>query len=327
MKTKTKSVVYIVVVLAVVMGAVIFALSYIERRNAPILQGYMECRTYRASSKIAGRVDSLFVAEGDWVEEGELLYTISTPELSAKLRQVEALEAAAAAINREVDNGARREQIAAARAMWQRAEAGEVLARESFNRVNNLYNRGVVPRQQYDEALANLNAMEAASRAARAEYDLAVEGATREEREAVAARVREAQGAVDEVSAYISDARVYAPVSGRVSSIISEPGELVGAGYPVVSILDLETQWAVFNIKEDAMSNVCVGGCFSGYIPALRKSVEFEIYYIAAEADFAVWSATRERGGFDIRTFEIKARPVDDAEGLLPGMSVIADEF
>lgn len=313
----------IVIVLCAIVVALLFIIRHFTFVNRPVVQGVVECRTYRASSKIPGRIDSLYVAEGDNVEMGDLLYTLTTPELNAKLQQVSALEAAAEAINVEVDRGARKEQIDAARSMWQKALAGEELARRSFERVRNLYDKGVVPRQQYDEALANLEAMSATVRAAKAEYDLARNGATREQKEAVAAKVREAQGAVMEVRAYISDARVYAPVSGRVADIVSEPGELVGAGFPVVAILDMGNCWVSFNIRESDLHGMDVGYCFTGYVPALERNVEFEVYYISSEADFATWSATRARGGFDIRTFEVRARATDGGVGLLPGMSVV----
>jgi HlyD family secretion protein len=264
----------------------------------------------------------MYVAEGDLVYMGELLYTISTPELDAKLKQVAALEAEAEAINSEVDMGARKEQVVAVKSLWQRAQAGLELAESSYERVKKLYDKGVVPRQQYDEALANYRAMQAAADAAKAEYNLVVEGATRQQREAVEAKVREAQGGVDEVRSYLKDAEVYAPVSGRVSSVMAEAGELVGSGMPVVTILDIANCWITFNIKENKMANVHLGYRFDGYIPALDRRTEFEVYYISSEADFATWSATRARGGFDIRSFEVRARSVEHVE-ILPGMSII----
>lgn len=326
MGKKCRNATIVLIVLVAIIIVVVLLWRYGRDMNEVVTQGVVECRTYRASSKLAGRIDSMFVREGDWVEYGELLYTISTPELDAKLEQVSALESAAQALNREVDMGVRRQQIVALRNMWQKTVAGLDLAKKSYERVRNLYERGVVPRQQYDEALANYNAMQATMNAAKAEYDMAVEGATKEQREAVAAKVREAQGAVDEVNSYLRDARVYAPVAGRVSDIVSEPGELVGSGYPVVTILDLSNMWATFNIKEDNLKGLDVGARFSAYIPALDEYAQFEVFYIASEADFATWSATRARGGFDIRTFEVKARQYGEAVGLLPGMSVVVKQ-
>ena len=317
-----KRTLYIVVMLALLLVGIITLIRYFGRVNRPVIQGVVECRSYRASSKLAGRIDSMYVAEGDLVYMGELLYTISTPELDAKLKQVAALEAEAEAINSEVDMGARKEQVVAVKSLWQRAQAGFELAESSYERVKKLYDKGVVPRQQYDEALANYRAMQAAADAAKAEYELVVEGATRQQREAVEAKVREAQGGVDEVRSYLKDAEVYAPVSGRVSSVMAEAGELVGSGMPVVTILDIANCWITFNIKEDKMANVHLGYRFDGYIPALDRRTEFEIYYISSEADFATWSATRARGGFDIRSFEVRARSVEHVE-ILPGMSII----
>lgn len=112
------------------------------------------------------------------------------------------------------------------------------------------------------------------------------------------------------VMSYIDDRYVYAPATGRVSSVITRVGELVGVGYPVVTILDVDNSWATFNIREDDIHGVNVGDRFIGYLPALDADVEFEIYYIASEADFATWNSTRARGGVDLRSFEVRARPM-----------------
>ena len=317
-----KRTICIIVMLALLLVGIITLIRYFSRVNRPVVQGVVECRSYRASSKLAGRIDTMYISEGDMVSEGELLYTISTPELDAKLKQVAALKAEAEAINSEVDMGARKEEVVAIRSLWHKALAGLSLAESSYERVKALYDKGVVPRQQYDEALANYESMAATAVAAKAEYELVLEGATRQQREAVEAKVREAQGGVDEVCSYLKDSKVYAPISGRVSSITAEPGELVGSGMPVVTILDISKCWVVFNIKEDKMADVRLGCRFEGYVPALDYRGVFEVYYISSEADYATWSATRARGGFDIRSFEVRARSVEHID-ILPGMSVI----
>lgn len=323
MRNSVKHIVVVcVLVVAVIIAAIVIA-TRLDIENVSVVQGRVECRTYRASSKIPGRIDSLFVREGDYVLQGDLLYTIATPELDAKLLQVEALRSAAEAMSDEVDMGARKEQIDALRNVWQSAEAGYVLAMKSYERVARLYDKGVVPRQQYDEALANMEAMKGRMEAARAQYELALAGATTYQRNAALAKVREAQGGVKEVDSYLSSARVYAPISGRVSDIAAYAGELVSTGYPVVTILDIDDCWTTFNVRETQMRGVAVGDKFKGWVPALEQTLDFEVYYIAAEADFATWGATRARGGFDIRTFEVRARCTQPAVALLPGMSVV----
>ena len=234
-------------------------------------------------------------------------------------------ESAAAALDAMALAGARVQQIEAAMNMWQKAQAGLELARKTYERVQNLYNDGVVPAQKLDEATANYKAMEATALAAKAQYDMATDGARKEDKEAAAARVRQAEGAVSEVESYISDAMVYSPVTGEISTIIAEEGELVGSGYPVVAILDMSDLWVTFNVKETLLPGLRIGTRMNGYVPALDSDVEFEVTYISPQADFATWSATRTQGGFDIRTFAIKAKAVTEAANMRPGMSVLVD--
>lgn len=308
----------------VVVVSVILISRCITRRTPLIVQGTVECTTYRASSKISGRIAAIHAAQGDRVEQGQLLYTLTTPELNAKLQQAEAVKSAASALDAAALAGTRSQQIQAAKNIWQKAQAGTELARKTYERVKRLYDQGVVPAQQLDEATANYQAMQATERAAYAEYQLALSGARKEDKEAAAARVRQAQGAVTEVESYIGDARVYAPVSGEVSSVIAEAGELVGEGYPVVAILDLSDSWVLFNIKETMLPDIRVGTRMRSYVPALARDVELVVTYLSAQADFATWSATRTQGGFDVRTFAVKAKPVAENE-LRPGMSVLVD--
>ena len=322
---KRSNVIGIAAAAAVIILAVVLISWYLDRRAPLLIQGTVECTTYKASSKVPGRIDQMKVEEGQQVEKGELLYMLSTPELDAKLRQAEAVKSAAAALDAAAVAGARIQQIEAALNMWEKAQAGLELARKTYERVQNLYNEGVVPAQKLDEAQANYKAMEATALAAKAQYDMASDGARKEDKEAAAARVRQAEGAVSEVESYLSDAAVYAPVTGEISTIIAEEGELVGSGYPVVAILDMSDMWVTFNIKETMLPGMKIGTRMNGFVPALDRDVEFEVTYIAPQADFATWAATRTQGGFDIRTFAVKAKPVSAADGMRPGMGVLVD--
>lgn len=322
---KRSNVIGILAAAAVIVLSVVLISWYLTKRTPTLIQGTVECTTYKASSKVPGRIDDMKVEEGDRVEKGQLLYTLSTPELDAKLQQAEAVKSAAAALDAAAVAGARIQQIEAALNMWEKAQAGLELARKTFERVQNLYNDGVVPAQKLDEASANYKAMEATAQAAKAQYDLASDGARKEDKEAAAARVRQAEGAVSEVESYLSDAMVYSPVTGEISTIIAEQGELVGSGYPVVAILDMSDVWATFNIKETLMPRIRMGTRMKGYVPALDRTLDFRVSYIAPQADFATWAATRTQGGFDIRTFAVKVKPEGDATGLRPGMSVLVD--
>lgn len=322
---KKSSIFGIIAAVTVIVLSVILISRYLAKSTPMLIQGTVECTTYKASSKIAGRISEMKVAEGQHVDKGELLYVLSTPELDAKLRQVEALRNAASALDQKAVTGARSQQKEAALNMWQKAQAGKSLAQKTYDRVRALYDAGVVPAQKLDEATANLEAMTATEAAAKAQYELVRDGASKEDKEAAAAQLQQAEGAVSEVESYISDAMVYSPVTGEISTIIAEQGELVGTGYPVVAILDMDDMWVTFNVKETLLPKIHVGTRMTGYVPALDRDVELEVTYIAVQADFATWSATRTQGGFDIRTFAVKARSASKVDYLRPGMSVIVN--
>lgn len=310
----------------IVIVIAIIALGWYLVKSEPIMiQGTVECTTYKASSKVPGRIDAMKVSQGEKVEKGQLLYVLSTPELNAKLQQAEAVRSAAKALDDKAAAGARSQQIESALNMWQKAQTGKELAKKTYERVRNLYRDGVVPAQKLDEAKANYDAMVATESAAHSQYRMALEGARKEEKAAAAAQVRQAQGAVKEVESYISDAMVYSPATGEISTVISEEGELVGSGYPVVTVLDLTDVWITFNIKETMLPKIQMGKKIEAYIPALDRNIELEVTYIAVQADFATWNATRTQGGFDIRTFAVKMKPTAAVEGLRPGMSAIVN--
>ncbi|MDE5624103.1 MAG: efflux RND transporter periplasmic adaptor subunit [Alistipes sp.] len=322
---KRKNIIALIAAAVVIVLAVVLISRYLTKHTPMLIQGTVECTTYKASSKVPGRIDCMKVAQGDHVEKGQLLYVLSTPELDAKLQQAEAVKSAASALDAAAIAGARVQQIQAAQNMWEKAQAGLELARKTYERVKNLYDQGVVPAQKLDEASANYEAMKATAQAAKAQYTMARDGARKEDKEAAAAKVRQAEGAVSEVESYINDAMVYSPVTGEVSTIIAEQGELVGSGYPVVAILDTSDMWVTFNVKETLLPHIDVGTRMQAYIPALDYRTELEVTYIAVQADFATWAATRTQGGFDIRTFAVKARPVGGVMTLRPGMSVLVD--
>ena len=318
---------YLIFIILLAITAIIIVIIgiAIKENKEVVLQGVVECREYRVASKIAGKIETLHISEGDSVTIGELLYTISTPELQTKLSQAIAAKDAAMALDKQTITGARQQQIDAAYNLWQKASAGRELAQKSFERIANLHAKGVVTTQQLDEATANLEAMRATESTAYAEYSLALAGATKEQKDAAAANVNIAQGAIDEITSYISDGTVISPISGEVSTVVYYPGEVVGAGFPVVTILDLDDLWAEFNIKENLLPHFTIGTTLIAYIPAIDKHIPLVVSYISPQADFAIWNATRAEGGFDIRTFVVKLKPTDNKSKLRPGMSAIIE--
>lgn len=288
-----------------------------------VIQGEIEVSEYRVSSKVPGRILELRVKEGDYVHAGDTLAILDAPEVEAKKTQAESAEDAAAAMKAMADNGARRQQIQGAFELWQQAKAGLEISKKTYDRVQRLFNEGVMSAQKRDEAFAAYKAYEAQERAAKSQYDMAREGARKEERAAAAAQVNRAKGAVQEVSSYINETVQIAQVEGEVSDIYPKVGELVGTGSPIMSISIMSDVWGTFNVREDQLNGLKIGSEFTAFSPAFKKDIKMKVYYIKDQGSYAVWKATKSNGQYDLKTFEVKARPVGKLEGLRPGMTLV----
>lgn len=288
------------------------------------IQGQADVDEYRVSSKVPGRVLEIRVKEGQYVHAGDTLALLEAPDVEAKLGQAQAAEEAAAAQSRKAEKGAREEKIRAAYEMWQKAKAGVDIAEKSYARIKKLYDEGVVTGQKYDEVTAQRDAAIATERAAKSQYDMAVNGAEQEDKDAAAAVVSRAKGAVAEVNSYINETVLIASHDGEVTDIYPQVGELVGTGSPIMSISLTKDIWVTFNVREDHLANFSMGKEFDATVPALGdKTVRLKVFYMKDLGSYAAWKATKTTGQFDMRTFQVKATPVKPIEGLRPGMSVI----
>lgn len=303
---------------------IVGAIGYLALgRTSEVIQGEVEVSEYRVSSKVPGRILELRVKEGDYVKAGDTLAILDAPDIVAKRSQAESAENAASAISEMTEKGARQEQVKSAFEVWQQAKAGLEIANKSYGRVQRLFDEGVMTAQKRDEAYANYKAMAAQEKAAKSQYDMAVNGARREERLAAAAQANRAKGAVEEVNSYINETVQIAQFEGEVSDVYPKVGELVGAGSPIMSISIMSDLWGTFNVREDQLGGLKMGDTFTAFSPAFNKNLKMKVYYIKDEGSYAVWKATKSNGQYDLKTFEVKARPVGKIEGLRPGMSLI----
>lgn len=310
------------------LGAVMAFIAYgLWLANQPIsvpLQGQFEASTINVTSKITARIAAQHAREGDAVSQGALLVTLDSPELRAKQTQAAAVRSAAQAKLSLVNAGARDEDIRAAEAAWRRATVASELADKTFKRLHALYLEKLISQQRNDEAEANLAAAQAAERAARAQYDAALHGARNQDKQAASALASQAAGQVAEVEAAAADTALVAPLAAEVDKLILHVGELAPAGFPIMTLVDLKDCWATFNIREDDLAGIRVGSEFEGKVPALGgQRVTLKVYYISPKGDFATWRPTRLSGGYDVKTFEVRARPLAPVAGLRPGMSVL----
>ena len=283
-----------------------------KQANTMILQGEVEVKNINLSSKVPGRVVKINVQKGDKVKKGDVLAELYLPEVDAKAQQANAMYDLAMAQQLKALNGTRQEQISISKSKYE-------LAKKTYDRLNRLHKEGVIPTQKLDEAKAQYNG-------AKENYEMQVNGSRYEDKMSAAALVKRAKGAVSEVDSYLKEDKIIAPIDGTVTEITVEESELVNAGFPIITIADETDNWVVFNLREDLLSKIKIGTVFDVKIPAISdKPIPVKVNYISVMGNFATWRATRAKGDFDMKTFEVRAVPTEPIPDLRAGMSVIFD--
>lgn len=322
---KSKKYIAIAFVVVLVLVVIVSTIGIIALGNKPeVLQGQIEATEIRISGKLPGRIDIFYVEEGQNVTKGDTLVVINSPEFRAKYDQVSALGNIAVYENQKVQEGTRKQIVESVRQLWEKTKSDLVLAKVTYDRIQALYIDSVVTAQRLDETVALYKAAQAAERAAYQEYQMALDGARKQDRESSQSMVTAAKSTIQEIAVLLEDTKLTAPESGQIAAIYPKRGELVGPGAPIMSLVVLEDAHVVLNVREDLMPHFKIGGKFLGDVPAIdQKGIEFEIYYISPLGSYATWKSTKQTGSYDMRTFEIKARSTQKNELLRPGMSVL----
>jgi HlyD family secretion protein len=310
----------------VVIVAVVGVLAL--RPEKTLIQGEAEAAEYRVSGKVPGRIEMYLYEEGEQVKKGDTLVVIYSPEVEAKKAQALAARDMAEAVNQKAKNGAQREQITGAYELYQKAKAGEEIYRKSYERVQRLYDKGVVSAQKRDEVEAQYKAAAATVKAARSQYDMALSGARAEDKAAAEAQVARVDGILQEVAAAEAEKYLLSPCDGEVSELFPKIGELVGQGSPVMAIVDLNDVWFTFAVREDMLAKFPMGSVVEITVPALGTNTKYPVTvtHIKAMGTYATWRTTKQNGGYDVRTFDVKCRPVAPIPNLRPGMTALVAE-
>lgn len=292
-------------------------------RTPEIIQGEMDADEYRVSSKLPGRIVKILVKEGDYVHVGDTLAILESPEVDAQQKVAEATAGASSALSDLTSAPTRHETVESAYQVYQQAIATAEIAQKTYARTEKLFNEGVTTAQRRDEAKASYDAAQAAVKMTKSQWELAKNGAREEEKRAARKQAEAAKSAVNVVSSLIKENVQIATQEGIVTDIYPKVGELVGMGSPIMTVELIGDMWGTFNVREDQLKGKKVGDTFKAFIPAFNKDVDMKIYNIKDEGTYAVWKATKTTGQYDLKTFEVKARPIQKIDGLRPGMSLI----
>jgi HlyD family secretion protein len=311
-----------------IVAAIVVALSvfYLLRPQPLLVQGEADATRLDIAARVDGRVKEIPVERGQNVPAGAVLVRIDNPETVAKHGQMTAAMAVAVAQLANVHAGTRAETIAARKAELERAQAAVVLAQKTFDRTSTLTEQGNAPQARLDQVTDTLHENQRAVDQAQSAYEQAVNGYTKEEREIARTNVEKANADIQSVQSIIDQLVVYAPIASQVYQRNVEPGEYVSPGVPLITLIDLADVWIHFDLREDLVKNLKVGDRFDVRIPALDdRAVAVEVKLIATKGEYASWRATRASGDFDLRTFSIRAYPVQPVPELRPGMSAYLD--
>ncbi|WP_082787216.1 efflux RND transporter periplasmic adaptor subunit [Psychrobacter sp. P11G5] len=329
--TVKKSVIALVVIM--VLGVIAYGLFRSAQNSEPqviTLQGQMQMQQTSIAAKVPGRIAQIMVTEGDRVTAGQQLIEMDSPEINAKINQARAGKQMAQSQLDKAENGARPQEIAQAKAAWQANKAASDLAASTYERINRLYEEGLMARQKRDEAFAQYLATKDQTIAARLQYDLAVEGTRSEDKSAATAQVAQVDAQLEEALVAKEEANLKSPIAGIVNNVIVSTGEVIGQGVPLLTLVNTDDQWVVLNVTETYLNQFAIGRQFTGTIPALSSAnnphtKQFIVYATSTLSDFATWRPTNNDDGFDVRTFEVKARPMTPDSRVRSGMSVIVN--
>jgi HlyD family secretion protein len=319
----TKSILALLIPVIVIIVAVVMLVFSENDHDENIMIGMFETPTVNVSSLIPGRVKEVLVDEGDKVEKGQLVFTMDTKIMDAKVGQAKGLVKAAESVVKRAKKGAREEEKRALRNQYEMAKSQFDFAEKTYKRFQLLYADSIISQQEMDEMTFKYDAARDAMEAAKALYDMAEKGARPEDIEAAEATYQQAKEVYEEAKAFYEQLDISAPVTGIVSSKIAEEGEVMAPGFPVITIMIPEKIYAVLNVREDKLSDFTKGKHFKGVVPGLgNKEIEVEVSYLAVMPDFATWAPTKEKGEFDLKTFEVRLKPVEQYPDLRPGMTI-----
>jgi HlyD family secretion protein len=314
-------------IVGLVIAAVIgLSIWYLVRPQPLLVQGEVDATRFDIAARVDGRVAEIPVERGQDVAANAVLVKIDNPETVAKHEQMVAAKIVADAQLANINAGTRVEVVAAKKAALERAQASVILAQKTYDRVSQLAEHGNAPIARLDQATDSLHESQRAVDQAKSAYEQAVNGYTKEEHEIAVASVGKAAADIKAVQSIIDQMVVYAPVASQVYQRNVNPGEYVSPGVPLVTLIDLNDLWVHFDLREDLVRTLKLGDRFDVRIPALSdRRITVEVKLIATKGEYASWRATRATGDFDLRTFSIRAYPVERVPELRPGMSAYLD--
>jgi HlyD family secretion protein len=293
--------------------------------STPPIVGVVRTTEVRIAPEVSGQLAAIKVHKGDIVRAGEVVAELSATELTASVGQARAALAAATADRDNVYAGVRAEQVASLKAEIAKAKSRLEYAEQQLNRTDTLARSDNASQQALDQAQNDAASARADLAEAKAKYDAAVAGPTKEERAIADAQVEAAVSALGVLERRLDKTVLRAPADGIVGVIVAEVGENIHAGQPVLVIEETGKQWLSFNAREDTLQGLTVGSRVNVGWAGARGPRPALVTELVPLGSFATWQAERAIGDHDRSTLRLRLDPQGDPAGLEPGMTVWLD--
>ncbi|WP_139418658.1 HlyD family secretion protein [Chryseobacterium mulctrae] len=307
----------------------VIALIYLFQNKSPeknkeSVIGMVDAEFVDVSASLPGRVIELLVKEGDEVNEGQVVAQMKTSEIETIQAQVS--EAVTVAQNQldKINRGVEPEVLKSAENLQQIAKQQMDLMNKTYTRFQNLYSEGVISGQERDVIYFKYKAAQKELETANLNVQLLQRGNNQELKNSAQAILNQAKGA-DQLAQEIKDnASIKAPASGKISTMISNKGEMVNAGYPMMTIQKDNSFFVKFNIRQNQMTKIDKGSTVKMKIPGcLPEEIKGTVVELAPALGYADWVPEKQNGEFELRTFQIKVKPqnINSIKGLRSGMT------
>jgi HlyD family secretion protein len=297
---------------------------YFNQKEIPLsgYQGYVEGNLIQMGPEESGRIERLLVEAGDHVSDGQLLFSI---EATAQIAQVEEAQARLGQAKAQLENlraaGQRPEQIAILDATRERAQAAFELARGDLERQKILFDRGYSSRARLDQAEAAFDRDKAALEEVQRQITAARLSARTSEIAAGEAAVRVAKANLEQARTRLIKRRVSSPANARVQDVHYRTGEVVNAGYPVLTLLPPAHLKIRFYVPEPVLATLSLGQTVDVACGSCPEDLRARVVFVSQQAEFTppVIFSEQERSKL---VFRAEARPLLSEVALPIGLPV-----
>jgi HlyD family secretion protein len=323
-QTLRRALVALVSLAALAWAAEAFAFSFpwsgSSQDPRPIL-GVVRETEIQIAPETTGRLQSVFVTEGQAVHKGDVLAVISAPEISASVEEAKAASGKARANRDNVFSGVRKEEVDISAQNVDIAEANLKLAQQEYQRWSTLAAKSFASKQQLDESTDSLEKAQANLASLRAINAQDRAGPTAEERAIATAQVDLADASAASLEAKLAKTKLVAPVDGVVGLLVLTPGEILSPGQSIMTLEAKGGRWASFTIREDELNGLTIGSQVK-LRTADGRSIPGRLTELRPLGEFATWRAARAVGDHDLNSFLVRVDPAAAPDGFEPGMTV-----